>query len=321
MKRMLLFAALLLAAAACTQSPEPNAPVTNANANAAATPKAEATVSDADVIAKEKAVWDAIKAKNYDGFAAMLADDALEVEEDGVYDKAAIVKNVKSFEPTEITFSDWKVTKVDKDAAVVSYTVVSKGTMNGKPLPANVQWRGSSAWLNRGGKWLAVYHQETRAEQMPAPANSPTPAKAATPAAKSSASPMPATVTTSADVEANEKAIWDAFKQKNYDGFAGVVAEDATEVESTGVYDKAGIVKGVQMFDATGSTLGDFKVVKFDADASLVTYMVKGPVKVSGPEGERHSTVWANRNGKWMAVFHQGTRAVKPTAMPAPSAK
>ncbi|MGA9993802.1 MAG: DUF4440 domain-containing protein [Pyrinomonadaceae bacterium] len=319
MKRMLLFAALLLAAAACTQTPEPNAP--GANANAATTPKAEATVADADVIAKEKAIWDTIKNKNYDGFAAMLADDAIEVSDNGVYDKAGIVKNVKTFEPTEITFSDWKVTKIDKDAAVVSYTVSVKGNSNGKPLPPNTTARGSSAWLNRGGKWLAVYHQETTPEQMPAPATSPTPAKAATPAPKSSASPTPAAIVTSADVEANEKAVWDAFKHKNYDAFASIVADDATEVESTGVYDKAGIVKGVQMFDATGTTLSDFKVVKFDADAALVTSLVKGPVKVSGPEGERHTTIWANRNGKWMAVFHQGTRAVKPTAMPAPSAK
>lgn len=320
MKRMLLFAALLLAAAACTQSPEPTNAPSNANANA--TPKAEATVSDADIIAKEKAAWDAIKAKNYDGFAAMLADDALEVEGGGVYNKADTVKNVKTFEPTEVTFSEWKVTKIDKDAAVVSYMVSVKGNFNGKPIPADeATVRASSAWINRGGKWVSFYHQETMPEKMAAPTNSPTPGKSPTPAPKSSASPMPATIAASADVEANEKAVWDAFKQKNYDAFASIVADDATEVEPEGVSDKAGIVKGVQMFDATGSTMSDFKVVKFDADASLVTYTVKGPPKLFGPEGQRHSTIWANRNGKWMAVFHQGTQAVKSMAPPAPPAK
>lgn len=315
MKRMFLLGALLLFAAACAQNPEPtNAPGSNANASASATPMAQATVSDADITAKEKAAWDAIKNKNYDGFAAMLADDQIDVEEDGVYDKAGTVKGVKDLALTEISFSDWKVTRVDKDAVVVSYTASVKGSMNGKPIPPNASRRESTAWLNRGGMWMAVYHQGTGIEQMPAPAGSPTPSKAATPAAKSSASPAAATIVTSADVEANEKAIWDAFKQKNYDGFASAIADDATEVEPNGVFDKAGSVNGVKMFDATGSTLSDFKVLKFDADASLVTYMVKGPAKFFGPEGERHSTIWANRNGKWQAVFHQGTRAVKAPA-------
>ncbi|HEX9917560.1 MAG TPA: hypothetical protein VGA87_00260, partial [Pyrinomonadaceae bacterium] len=46
---------------------------------------------------------------------------------------------------------------------------------------------------------------------------------------------------------------------------------------------------------------------KFDADASLVTYRING----TGPDGkpfeERAGSIWANRGGKWMAVFHHGT--------------
>jgi hypothetical protein len=30
------------------------------------------------------------------------------------------------------------------------------------------------------------------------------------------------------------------------------------------------------------------------------------------PDGERQSTIWVNRGGKWLAVFHQGTTIVKP---------
>ena len=86
------------------------------------------------------------------------------------------------------------------------------------------------------------------------------------------------------------------------------------EIEADGVYDKAGSVKNVGMFDASKAELSEWKTVKFDNDASLVTYLVKLPGMK--PDQERHSTIWVNRNGKWQALFHQGT----PVA-PMPAAK
>jgi len=47
-------------------------------------------MTEADAIAKEKAVWDTVKNKNYDGFASMLASDEMEVTGgDGVLEKRA----------------------------------------------------------------------------------------------------------------------------------------------------------------------------------------------------------------------------------------
>src|SRR5207247_129677 len=93
---------------------------------------------------------------------------------------------------------------------------------------------------------------------------------------------------------------------------------DAIELEPDGVYDKAGSVKGVSQYDFSKTVLSDFKVVKVDDEATLVTYMVKDPN--FAPSGEHHSTIWANRNGKWLAVFHHGgTPVMKPSAV-APSA-
>jgi hypothetical protein len=48
-------------------------------------------------------------------------------------------------------------------------------------------------------------------------------------------------------------------------------------------------------------------MVKLDDDAALVTYLVKMTAQGSEPAGERHSSIWANRGGKWLGVFHQGT--------------
>jgi hypothetical protein len=182
--------------------------------------------------------------------------------------------------------------------------------MNGKEMPPETM-RHSSAWVNRDGKWASSYHQEC-AVKKPAPAP-PAPKTTASPA--TTATPL----TTSSDVEANEKAIWDALKTKNYDAFASGLAPESIEVEPEGVFDKAGSVKTVSQFDFSKATLSDFKTLRLNADASLVTYLSKIPGL--SPNGERHSTIWANRSGKWLAMFHQGTPVEpRPPAPPPPKA-
>jgi hypothetical protein len=59
--------------------------------------------------------------------------------------------------------------------------------------------------------------------------------------------------------------------------------------------------------------LSDWKASKLDETSSLVTYMVKDPS--FAPNGERHSTIWVNRGGKWLGLLHHGgTPIEKPSA-------
>ena len=308
MKRILLLAALAAASAACQQLPT-NGNLANqpSNVNAAASPAP--TVSDKDITDKEKQIWDAINAKNYDAFAALLAEEEIYVTVDGVRNKAETVDDVKNLSLTEpAALSDWKVVHLDKDAVVVTYTVRIKGTYRGQPLPPDIAERHSTAWVKRAdGQWLAYYHQDTRVETptaaAPTPAPSASPAATATPVAAASPTPAPATPT---EVE---NAIWDALRRKDWDGFAAFLADDSVEVEPDGVVDKAGSVNGVKTIDFTGVTLNDMRELKLDADASLVTYLVKGPQPPFNGAGGRHTTIQIKRSGRWLAVFHQGTQA------------
>lgn len=254
-------------------------------------------MTEADAIAKEKAIWEAITKKDYDGFAAMLDSGQLEVTNEAVQDKAASVSMVKDFEPSETAFSDWKFLSIDKDAYVVVYNATIKGKFKGKVFPAtNVH--ASSAWANRDGKWLAVYHQECEVMNMPPPAAS---------TKKPAASPTtaPAQPTATSDPVANEKMIWGFLQAGQYDAFANLIAADAIEVEPNGVWDRAGIINSVNGVDFSKSTISDFKTLNIDSDAALVTYLVTNPG--AKPAEERHTTIWALRNGKWLAVFHHGT--------------
>jgi hypothetical protein len=311
MKRIILLASLLLAVSACSPAPAPsnaNTPTPAANTSNASTPSTATTPSDSGVTAKEKEIWDNIKAKNPDAFAAMLAEDFIYVSSDGVHDKAASVNGIKQIEATDITLSDWKTVTVNKDAAIVTYTANMKGTSGGQPIPPGAM-RAGSLWVNRGGKWVGVFHQDTPVEERPAgddAANKP--AAQSTPAAESKpAEPV------SDDPVAREKQVWDAIKKKDFDRFASFLAEDQLEVAPWGVNDKAASVSGVQQADFSRAALSDFKMAKISDDVAIVTYMIKGVGGMSS-SGARASTIWVKRDGKWLAIYHQDTTVTPTTA-------
>jgi len=311
-KFVFLIVAVALAAAACA-APPTNRADTNKNGSAETT-AAAAPMTETDAMAKEKAVMASFEKQDYNGFGEMVDPEALLVVGDGVHDKAGIMKGIQGFVPKDVVWSDWKFISLDKDAAVIAYKQTYGGTANGQAIPPQTIY-ASSAWVNRNGKWLVIYHQETDVAKTTAPA--PAAPKAAK-AAASPAAPAATPGTTSSDAEANEKLVWDAIKTKNYDAFASYLAPEAIEIEANGVFDKAGSVKGVQGFDLSKSELSEWKTVKLDNDAALVTYVVRIPGQK--PELERHSTIWANRNGKWLAMLHHGTPVTPPMASPSPSA-
>jgi hypothetical protein len=264
MKKLLAVVPLLVLCAACT------ARQTNRDSptNRIAETKPTSSVSEAEMEVREKATWEALEKKNYAGFADMLASDYLEVGEDSVFDKTTLVNDLKDLNTSDATFADWKMLPISKDAVLLMYTLTIKGTYKDQEIPPG-PYRASSGWVNRDGKWLALYYQQTAVKKSPGappPVATPTPKPAAAPAVKiAEAGPDPI---------ANEKAVWDAIKSKNFDAFAAFLSPDSVEVEADGVYDKAGSIKALSMFDASKAELSDWKTVKFDNDTSLVNYIV-----------------------------------------------
>lgn len=302
MKKLFVLISLLFVAAACTAPPANQGTV---NTSTVAEKPSAPAMTEAEAIAKEKAIWDTITKKDYDGFAAMLDSAQLEVSADGVHDKAGSATMIKDFEPSEVIFSDWKFLSIDKDAYVVVYNASLKGKLKGKDFPP-ASIHASSAWANRAGKWLAIYHQECDVMNMPATKKAaPSPATA------------PVQATTTSDPIANEKMIWGFLQARQYDAFASLIATDAIEVEPNGVWDRAGIIKSVDGVDFSTSTISDFKTLNIDSDAALVTYLVTNPG--AKPAEERHTTIWAQRDGKWLAVFHHGTPATHAMSSASPA--
>jgi hypothetical protein len=327
MKRLVALAALLLPLWGCAQPAEApaNAPAnvsTNANATTTTTtsaPPSTATVSEAAITDQEKQIWEAVKSKNGEAFGNMLTDDFVYISSDGIYDKAGTIKGIKEFDGSDVAFSDWKVVPIDADAAVVTYLIKMTAPTSPNAKPAPMSLRASSVWVKRGGKWLGIFHQDTVVDEKKA-----TPPAAATDAAKPANANANANANTpateaaeAADPITKEKQLWEELKHKNWDAFASDLAENAIEVEPEAVYDKAGSIAGVKPVDFSKITLSDFKQVKIDADADIVTYMAKEAGSKSEPS--RHATVWTKKGDKWLALFHQGTPEMKMP--PTPPAK
>jgi len=299
MKKILALVCFLIAAVACTPGPSGNKDTT-ANANKAAEAKPP---SESEIVAIEKSGWDLIKKKDVDGLGKLLTDDFIEIEDEGVYDKAASLASLKDYDLTDITFSNWKMLTIDKDAVILTYDVTTKATSKGQPIPAG-PYHAAAGYVNRAGKWLGISFQQTLSQKAPPPP------PAASQSPKTTGSPAGSPGETGPDPVANEKIVWDALKNRNYDAFAALLAPESIEIEADGVHDKASSVKGVSMFDASKYQLSEWKTVKFDNDASLVTYLVSSTG--ANPEQERHTSIWVNRNGKWLALLHQGTPITKP---------
>jgi hypothetical protein len=110
--------------------------------------------------ANETALWNGWKNKDSKPFQNWLAADGVMIGGEGVGAKADVVKMMPSM-PCEVksfTLSDWKLTMIDTNAALMTYKGVADGTCAGKPIPA--VW-ASSVWVSRNGKWMAFSHQET----------------------------------------------------------------------------------------------------------------------------------------------------------------
>ena len=159
MKRHLPLAAILIMAFASFCFAQPQA---TASPSPAAKPKPR--MSKAALLKKlsanETALWNAWKNKDAKPFQNWLSADSVMIGEEGVGAKADIVKMMASM-PCEVksfTLSDWKLSMVDADAALLTYKGVADGTCGGQPIPTT--W-ASSLWVNRKGKWMAFSHQET----------------------------------------------------------------------------------------------------------------------------------------------------------------
>jgi Domain of unknown function (DUF4440) len=110
---------------------------------------------------KIKAEWEALKNKDKNAYAELLADDyqGVEVDGKGERDKLQALNELAESNVFNYTLWGYKFTPLGSDAAFVIYEVTMQ-------FPPRSQIRLSRVyvtelWVKRGGEWKELHYQET----------------------------------------------------------------------------------------------------------------------------------------------------------------
>ncbi len=135
-----------------------------AHSNAAAEMKSGAGQGSLQeqIVAQERKELDAIKSGDMTTFATLIAEEAVFVEAHGTAGKAEIVKNTANFKLLEYTMEDVKFVPVSAKSGVVAYKLVQKVSSHGQEFTS--QAYASALWVERGGKWVCLFSQESAAK-------------------------------------------------------------------------------------------------------------------------------------------------------------
>lgn len=114
-----------------------------------------------------------------------------------------------------------------------------------------------------------------------------------------------------AAIMANEKAAWQAYKDKKADDFKKVVDKDIKCVYADGVSDMAKELADMKKWDIKSFEFSDFNMFSDEKDVIVTTYTVKveGTNEGKDMSGSYNAgSVWKLENGKWLAIFHSNVK-------------
>ena len=113
------------------------------------------------LVAKERQLWDAIKAKNMHVLERLVARDCFWITGEGVQVKSPDLHDLSEISSMDCSLGDFKVAVLNKAVAIVTFQDVECGSDDPEAL-APLRTSHSSVWANRNGKWQLVFHQQTR---------------------------------------------------------------------------------------------------------------------------------------------------------------
>jgi ketosteroid isomerase-like protein len=117
------------------------------------------------LIGAARASLELLKSGDVAGYEAMITDDAVIVNDDGLERKPDLVKRLADVQLKDYTMSDVRFVPTSPDNGVVSFTLTMSGTRHGAPFTSKVNV--SSVWERGGGGgrggYLCVFEQETPA--------------------------------------------------------------------------------------------------------------------------------------------------------------
>lgn len=112
------------------------------------------------LLQNERKIWDAFKARDVNSLGALLAEELLVVSDEGRFSKSEFLRRVAHFpDIPSYSLQGARVIWPSPDVAIVTYE--SRYTAH-TPRPVTYSAYQTTVWANRGGRWLAVFNQETQ---------------------------------------------------------------------------------------------------------------------------------------------------------------
>jgi len=109
---------------------------------------------------KIRQAWEDIKNKNKAGFASILSEDFIAVEEDGKpQDKSGDVAELDALESLSYTLGELHFRTIGSDGVLVRYSIDYAAKMGGESLHNNSAI--VEVWQKQNGEWKIVYLQAT----------------------------------------------------------------------------------------------------------------------------------------------------------------
>ena len=114
---------------------------------------------------------------------------------------------------------------------------------------------------------------------------------------------------------ANERALYGAVANADKTSFQSLVVPEGVWTTAYGFVLMGSLADGLGQFQVPKWGIENARVIWSDDNAALLSYARTG----GGQYGDQSfapvtlaSTLWAKRNGKWVAVHHQETDLVRP---------
>jgi hypothetical protein len=109
-----------------------------------------------------------------------------------------------------------------------------------------------------------------------------------------------------------EKAVTEAFKNKQTEVFRKYLAPEFSAIDAEGVKDADAEIADMQKTDLSNYSFADMKVMLLSPKMAIATYKVTSQSTSSAGDtsGTYYAaTVWNKRGGKWLAVLHTFVKA------------
>lgn len=262
---------------------------------------------------KEKEVLDRSIKRDFAGWEGLISDDALAVYSDGYATKADVLEAIKTMADGHCVMDKVKFNAISKKAGLITYRMTQDWKEAGKTQSR--QYYVSSLWVNRSGKWIGSFWQETDKTESQA-----VKAKDGEQDTVVSSQKMPFSEANATEFPpdaffiAKEKEVWEALKNKDKAAANRLLADDFVGPNDSGFFTKTEWIKQIDgQYTVDDYTIEDPRVLNLSPTTALLLYT--STCKGTGEWAEycshtqRISDLWVQRKGQWFDLFSQDSAA------------